>query len=110
METPDVVLVVSQDGWNELLANGTVAACRQETLLLLDGEIEANPPSGRVVRLPLRREANPKRAALAAIAFWLQGNPWLPADAWKAVLALEPAERQTESAAALEAGRRLEGL
>ena len=31
METLDVVLVVSQDGWNELEANGTVAACRENT-------------------------------------------------------------------------------
>ena len=60
-----------------------------------------------MVRLPLRREANPKRAALSAIAAWLEKNPLLPAEAWQAVLALEPAERRAESAAALEIGRRL---
>ena len=86
-------------------ANGTLAACREETLLLVDSQIEANPPRGRVIRLPLRREANPKRAALAAIAAWLEKNPLLPAEAWEAVLALEPAERRAESAAALEIGR-----
>ncbi len=107
MESPDVVLVVSEDGWKELEANGTVAACREETLLLLDSQIEAIPPRGRVLRLPLRREANPKRAALAAMAAWLEKNPLLPAEAWEAVLALEPEERRAESAAALEIGRRL---
>jgi Pyruvate/2-oxoacid:ferredoxin oxidoreductase gamma subunit len=107
MESPDVVLVVSEDGWKELEANGTVAACREETLLLLDSQIEAIPPMGRVIRFPLRREANPKRAAMSAIAAWLEKNPLLPAEAWEAVLALEPAERQAESAAALEVGRRL---
>ncbi len=109
MESPDVVLAVSEDGWKELQANGTIAACREETLLLLDSEIESIPPRGRVIRLALRREANPKRAALAAIAAWLEKNPLLPAEAWEAVLALEPAERRAESAAALDIGRRLAG-
>lgn len=107
MESPDVVLVVSDDGWKELEANGTVAACREKTLLLLDSEIDAVPVKDCVVRLPLRREANPKRAALAAIAAWLEKNPVLPTEAWEAVLAQEPAERRTESAAALEIGRLL---
>jgi Pyruvate/2-oxoacid:ferredoxin oxidoreductase gamma subunit len=107
MESPDAVLVVSEDGWKELQANGTLAACGERTLLLVDSQIEAVLPKGQVVRLPLRREANPKRAALAALAAWLEKNPVLPAEAWEAVLALEPAERRTESAAALEIGRRL---
>ena len=109
MENPDVVMVVSEDGWSELEANGTVAACREETLLLLDSQIAAIPPKGQVMRLPLRREAHPKRAALAAIAAWLEKNPLLPAEAWNAVLAVEPPERRAESAAALEIGRRLAG-
>jgi hypothetical protein len=99
--------VVSEDGWKELEANGTVAACREETLLLLDSQIEANPPKGRAVRLPFRREANPKRAALSAIAAWLEKKPLLPAEAWQAVLALEPEERRADAAAALEIGKRL---
>lgn len=107
IESPDVVLVASEDGWKELEANGTLVACQEKTLLLLDSEIEVIPPKGRVVRLPLRREANPQRAALSAIAAWLEKNPVLPAEAWQAVLALEPPERRAESAAALETGRRL---
>jgi pyruvate/2-oxoacid:ferredoxin oxidoreductase beta subunit/Pyruvate/2-oxoacid:ferredoxin oxidoreductase gamma subunit len=107
LESPDVVLVVSEDGWKELQANGTLAACRKETLLLVDSQIDATPPAGLVVQLPLRREANPKRAALAAIAAWLEKKPLLPSEAWEAVLAAEPAERRAESAAALEIGRRL---
>ena len=107
MEHPDVVLVVSEDGWKELQANGTLAACREETVLMVDSQIEAVLPRGHVIRLPLRREANPKRAALAALAAWLEKNPVLPVEAWEAVLALEPAERRAESAAALEIGRRL---
>jgi pyruvate/2-oxoacid:ferredoxin oxidoreductase beta subunit/Pyruvate/2-oxoacid:ferredoxin oxidoreductase gamma subunit len=107
LESPDVVIVVSADGWEELRANGTLAACGEKTLLLLDSQIDADPPAGRVVRLPLRREANPKRAALAAIAAWLEKDPLLPVEAWEAALAAEPPERRAESAAALDIGRRL---
>jgi len=109
MESPDVVMAASDDGFKELDANGTLAVCRDETLLLVDAQIEAVWPKGHVVRLPLRREANPKRAALAAIAAWLVKNPLLPPEAWEAVLALEPADRRAESATALEIGRRLAG-
>jgi pyruvate/2-oxoacid:ferredoxin oxidoreductase beta subunit len=107
MDSPDAVLVVSEDGWRELEANGTLAGCGEKTLILMDSQIEAIPPRGRAVRLPLRRQANPKRAALAALAAWQVNKPVLPAEAWQAVLALEPAERQAEFAAALDIGRRL---
>jgi hypothetical protein len=107
MESPDVVLAVSEDGWRELQANGTLAACRKETLLLVDAQIDAIPPIGKMIRLPLRHEATPKRAALSAIAAWLEKNPLLPAEAWDAALAMEPPERRAESAAALEIGRGL---
>ncbi len=107
MESPDVVLVASQDGWKELEANGTLAACRKETLLIVDSQIEGTPPAGRLVRLPLRQQGNPKQAALAAIAAWLKKNSVLPWEAWEAVLTAEPAERRGEWAATLEIGRRL---
>jgi len=107
MESPDVILVVSEEGWKELEANGTLAGCRPDTLAVLDSEIKETPPAGRVVQLPLRREANPKRAALAAISAWLAECPLLPGEAWEAVLATEPTERRTEAADALEIGRRL---
>jgi pyruvate/2-oxoacid:ferredoxin oxidoreductase beta subunit/Pyruvate/2-oxoacid:ferredoxin oxidoreductase gamma subunit len=107
MESPDVVLAVSEEGWKELEANGTVGACRKDTLLLLDSQIGVNLPQGHVILLPLRREANPKRAALAAIAAWLEKKPLLPVEAWETVLELESPDRRSDSAAALEIGRRL---
>lgn len=106
-ESPDVVLVASEDGWNELQANGILGACRDETLVIVDAEVEGAPPKGRVMRLPLRREAHPKRAAISAIAAWLEKDPLLPGEAWEAVLALEPEGRRTEWTTALEIGRRL---
>jgi pyruvate/2-oxoacid:ferredoxin oxidoreductase beta subunit/Pyruvate/2-oxoacid:ferredoxin oxidoreductase gamma subunit len=50
METPDVVLVLSQDGWNELQANGTLGRCRADTLLFLDSQLAATPGAGLPAR------------------------------------------------------------
>jgi hypothetical protein len=110
METVDVVIVVSQDGWDELQADGTLAKFTPETLLLLDAELEATPPTARVLRQPFRREATPKRAALAAIAFWLGMEPVVPGAAWDAVVASLPVERRADVSAALRVGKNLASL
>jgi len=107
VETVDVVIAVSQDGWNELQANGTLAQLKPSTLLLLDAELEISNPTGRVIRQPFRRDATPKRAALAAIAFWLSMEPLLPSAAWNAVLASLPVERRQDVSMALQVGRDL---
>jgi pyruvate/2-oxoacid:ferredoxin oxidoreductase beta subunit len=107
MESVDVVIAVSQEGWNELEANGTLARLTPRTLLLLDAELEIIPPTGRVLRQPFRREATPKRAALAAIAFWLGMEPVVPAAAWEAVVASLPVERREDVSTALRVGKDL---
>ena len=107
MESVDVVIAVSQDGWNELEANGTLAQLTPRTLLLLDAELEISSPTGRLLRQAFRHEATPKRAALAAIAFWLGMEPVVPSAAWEAVVASLPVERRDEVAAALRVGASL---
>jgi hypothetical protein len=107
MENVDVVIAVSQEGWNELEANGTLAQLTPRTLLLLDAELEISNPTGRLLRQPFRREATPKRAALAAIAFWLGMEPVVPGVAWDAVVASLPAERREDVSTALQVGRNL---
>ena len=107
MESVDVVIGVSQDGWNELQANGTLAQLTPRTLLLLDAELEISNVTGRLLRQPFRREATPKRAALAALAFWLGMEPIVPSAAWDAVVASLPVERREDVAAALRVGRDL---
>jgi pyruvate/2-oxoacid:ferredoxin oxidoreductase beta subunit len=104
MESVDVVIGVSQDGWNELEANGTLAQLTPRTLLLLDAELEISSPTGRVLRQPFRREATPKRAALAAITFWLGMEPVVPSAAWEAVVASLPVERREDVSTALRVG------
>ena len=107
MESADVVIVVSQDGWNELRANGTLAKFTPRTLLLLDAELEISTPTGRLLRQPFRREATPKRAALAAVAYWLGMEPVVPSAAWDAVVASLPAERREDVSVALQVGTNL---
>lgn len=107
MEQPDVVIVVSADGLKELVANGTLAGTRPETLLVMDVELDVPPANGRLVRLPLRQRATPQRAALAAIAAWQALAPILPPAAWDAALETLPADRRGENITALQAGREL---
>jgi hypothetical protein len=107
VETVDVVIAVSQDGWNELQANGTLAQLKPSTLLLLDAELEISNPIDRMIRQPFRRDATPKGAALAAIAFWLIMQPVLPSVAWDAVLASLPTQRREDVSMALQVGRDL---
>jgi hypothetical protein len=107
MESVEVVIGVSQDGWNELQANGTLAQLTPRTLLLLDAELEISNVAGRLLRQPFRREATAKRAALAALAFWLGMEPIVPSAAWDAVVASLPVERREDVAAALRVGRDL---
>jgi hypothetical protein len=109
MEDVDVAIVVSQDGWNELQANGTLAQLSPGTLLLIDAELEIANPAGRLFRQPFRRAATPKRAALAAIAFWLGMEPVVPASAWDAVAASLPVERREDVSTALRVGKELAG-
>jgi len=107
MESVDVVIGVSQDGWNELRANGTLAQLTPRTLLLVDAELEISNVTGRLLRQPFRREATPKRAALAALACWLGMEPVVPSAAWDAVVASLPVERREDVAAALRVGKTL---
>jgi len=104
MESADAVIAVSQDGWNELKANGTLAALGPGTLLIIDSEIEIDSPTGRLLRQPFRRDATPKRAALAAIGFWLGNEPVVPYAAWDSVLDSLSIERRADASEALRIG------
>ncbi len=104
MESADAVISVSQDGWNELKANGTLAALAPGALLIIDSEIEIDSPTGRLLRQPFRRDATPKRAALAAIGFWLGNEPIVPNAAWNSVLDSLPIERRADVSEALRIG------
>jgi hypothetical protein len=81
-----------------------LAQLTSATLLLLDRELEVSSSTGRLLRQPFRHAATPKRAALAAIAYWLGIEPLIPSAAWKDVVGSLPAERREEVTAALRVG------
>jgi len=112
LESPDVVIVASADGWKELAANGTFDRCRAGTLLVLDEDLLEKFPAaarlgGRRLPLPLRGRATPAGAALAGLAAWLALDPVLPAAAWESALAALPEERRAPLQQALRLGREL---
>jgi 2-oxoglutarate ferredoxin oxidoreductase subunit beta len=107
MENPDVVIISSGDGLKELQANGTLARCRSETLLLVDADLDEPRAQGRVLRLALRRTASPQRAALTGLAAWLALSSALPPTAWEAALTALPPERRVDPSEALQIGVRL---
>jgi Pyruvate/2-oxoacid:ferredoxin oxidoreductase gamma subunit len=107
MESPDAVIVVSEEGWQELRASGVFSRCRPETLLLIDADLAPPPAQGRLWRLPLRRVATGKGAALAGLATWLADAAILPTEIAESALAPLAESRRTEFRQALEVGRRL---
>lgn len=107
MESPDVILVTSADGLKEIQANGVWARCRQETLLVMDAELDAPPTPSRLLRLPLRRAATPQRAALAGLAACCATTSVFPSEAWDAVIAKLPGERRLDAGEALRISRQL---
>ncbi len=107
MEQPDVLVIASADGLKELLANGTAGRCRAGTVIILDAELDTPPLEGHVIRLPLRKQATPPRAALAGLAAWLELLPVLPPAAWDAAIKNLSPDRRSEVNEALRIGREL---
>ena len=74
IETPDAVLIVSDDGARELTRSGTLARCGDATLVLADETVRLPGMRGEVRRAPLRSSAGPKGAAAAAVAWWIEAT------------------------------------
>jgi pyruvate/2-oxoacid:ferredoxin oxidoreductase beta subunit/Pyruvate/2-oxoacid:ferredoxin oxidoreductase gamma subunit len=101
IETPDAVLVVSQDGVRELERSGVFERVGEETLVLVDEEVELPALAAEPVRLPLRAEAGAKQAALAAVAAWVERDGAIPAEALRAAVASRLGRHADEAAPAL---------
>ena len=86
IERPDVVLVVSDDGARELAGTGVLDRVEADTVVLADAEVSLPPLEAEPRRLPLRKTAGPKGAALAAIEAWLEEDGRLPVAALHAAV------------------------
>ncbi len=102
IETPDVAIVVSADGWNKIQQRLSAT-----TQLIVDASLAVGSEHP-AVRVDFRKAVGGRSAALAAIAFWLQQEKWFP------LQALHQVSRNRKYAAALEAailkGQRLAPL
>ena len=105
IDTPDVVIVTSTDGWNHLQARGIFGRCHAGTTIVLDTRLDDPPGEGTVLRLPLRQEAGTPRAALAGLTAWSTRAEVLPDAAWNAATAALPESHRREAEKALVAGR-----
>ncbi|HEX6853028.1 MAG TPA: thiamine pyrophosphate-dependent enzyme [Candidatus Polarisedimenticolaceae bacterium] len=72
IETPDAVLVASDDGARELARSGTFSRCGEGTLVLADEGVALPNVAGDVRRAPLRAGAGAKGAAAAAVLWWVE--------------------------------------
>ena len=86
IEKPDVLLIVSDDGAQELERNGVYEQAGEKTLVLSDNQVALPYLPCRVLRVPLRRLAGPKLAATAAVAAWLNIKGVVPLEAFWAAL------------------------
>lgn len=85
IESPDVVLVVSDEGARELGRNGILERISEDTLLLADSTV-ALPDLPCTVQRFAFRAAGSKLAALAGLVQWLDMTGALPLDAlWSAL-------------------------
>ncbi|NOX38919.1 MAG: hypothetical protein GXO78_15430 [Calditrichaeota bacterium] len=91
IETPDVAIVVSADGWNKIQSRLSAS-----TRLIVDESLAVDKKQP-MVRVDFRGAVGGRSAALAAIAFWLQQEEWFPLEALRLV------SRNRKYAAALEA-------
>jgi 2-oxoglutarate ferredoxin oxidoreductase subunit beta len=85
IEQPDAVLVASTDGLRELERSGVLASVGGATIVIADQSLDLPPLPVEPLRLPLR-DAGPKRAALAAVAAWVEHAGVLPAEALRAAI------------------------
>jgi pyruvate/2-oxoacid:ferredoxin oxidoreductase beta subunit/Pyruvate/2-oxoacid:ferredoxin oxidoreductase gamma subunit len=89
IERVDAMLVVSADGMRELRASGAWDRVDARTVLIADDTLELPDVPCPVARLPLRRQAGAKTAAIGAIALLLDRTGVIPLDALWAVAEAE---------------------
>lgn len=67
IESPDAVIVVSEDGVKELSSQGVFERTGAHSLVIADESLEVPRCSGQVLKIPLRRKHSPSGAAFAGI-------------------------------------------
>ena len=81
IETPDAVLIVSEEGMRELETTGMLARIGPETVVVADASLELPPLPAEPARPALRETAGAGGAALAAIEAWMAQDGRIPREA-----------------------------
>jgi hypothetical protein len=81
IEHPTVVIVVSQDGLDELTEKGLWPGLHPDTLVLLDASLPRPATPATIEARPFRKEAGASRAALRAITAYVERSGIFPLDA-----------------------------
>jgi Pyruvate/2-oxoacid:ferredoxin oxidoreductase gamma subunit len=83
IDEPDVMIVTSNDGLNEVVASGMFARASERTMIITDAELSLPETKARTVRYPFRKSMTPLRAAAAAVYLALLLNDILPEEAFE---------------------------
>jgi len=81
IEMPDVVVISSADGLKEVVANGTLARCTEQTVIVIDESLPSIHTSANTIRLPIRSRCTPQRASTSAVAVVVAMQRLLPIEA-----------------------------
>lgn len=86
IDRPDAVIIASADGLKEVRANGTLARCTPDSIVVAEQTLPEFECSGKVSRLPLRAVCTGSRAALSALAALNVAKGWVSQDAlWEMI-------------------------
>jgi len=92
IETPEVVIVVSEDGLTELNSQRVFQSANEKTLFIIDESLQTPVCKGSVLREPLRKRFTPSGAAFAGIVLASKMRDILPKEAF-----IDIARRQKRS-------------
>ncbi|MCL4511262.1 MAG: thiamine pyrophosphate-dependent enzyme [Bacteroidetes bacterium] len=86
IDTPDVVVVVSEDGVMEMKSQGVFRRANESTLIIADESLEIPECAGKIMRLPLRKKYSPSGAAFAGILTAVKATGILPLEAFREIV------------------------
>jgi 2-oxoglutarate/2-oxoacid ferredoxin oxidoreductase subunit beta len=102
IDVPQYVIVTSEDGLYEILANGIADRCSDETIVFVDSSLKYTAEiRGIVHRLPFRSTFGPESAALGAAGILVRNSRIVPLEAY---------EREVKERFGNDARRLLAGL
>ncbi len=81
IDTPDIVIVVSEDGLNEIESQGAFQRSNEKTLFIVDETLQIPQSNGKVLMEPLRKKFTPSGAAFSGIIMASKITGILPKEA-----------------------------